>query len=308
MSSILVVEDEPDLASLIAFNLKQAKFEVEVAYNGETALDIAGVRRPHLVVLDLMLPDISGVEVCRELKRSTNTSYVPVLMLTAKKEEADRVAGFEAGADDYIVKPFSVLELVLRVKAVLRRAGTWEADPKSLAVGLIEVDVVEHRCTVAGQSIPLTLLEFRLLHYLMTRLGRVQPREQLLQDVWKVQSTLETRTIDTHINRLRQKLGAARDYLETVRGIGYRLINPDRLPADQSRRQPVAMGTAQRDGRQREPSSTIVLGGRAPEGSAGGRGRRAALCLALDSSWGGGLAPCPPAIEHSTNSTSQGLQ
>ncbi len=215
MSSILVVEDEPDLASLIAFNLKQAKFEVEVAYNGETALDIAGVRRPHLVVLDLMLPDISGVEVCRELKRSTNTSYVPVLMLTAKKEEADRVAGFEAGADDYIVKPFSVLELVLRVKAVLRRAGTWEADPKSLAVGLIEVDVVEHRCTVAGQ-----------LHYLMTRLGRVQPREQLLQDVWKVQSTLETRTIDTHINRLRQKLGAARDYLETVRGIGYRLINP----------------------------------------------------------------------------------
>jgi len=215
MSSILVVEDEPDLASLIAFNLKQAKFEVEVAYNGETALDIAGVRRPHLVVLDLMLPDISGVEVCRELKRSTNTSYVPVLMLTAKKEEADRVAGFEAGADDYIVKPFSVLELVLRVKAVLRRAGTWEADPKSLAVGLID-----------GQSIPLTLLEFRLLHYLMTRLGRVQPREQLLQDVWKVQSTLETRTIDTHINRLRQKLGAARDYLETVRGIGYRLINP----------------------------------------------------------------------------------
>ena len=226
MSNILVVEDEPDLASLIAFNLKQAKFEVEVAYNGETALDIAGVRRPHLVVLDLMLPDISGVEVCRELKRSTNTSYVPVLMLTAKKEEADRVAGFEAGADDYIVKPFSVLELVLRVKAVLRRAGTWEADPKSLTVGLIEVDVVEHRCTVAGQSIPLTLLEFRLLHYLMTRLGRVQPREQLLQDVWKVQSTLETRTIDTHINRLRQKLGAARDYLETVRGIGYRLINP----------------------------------------------------------------------------------
>jgi len=226
MSSILVVEDEPDLASLIAFNLKQAKFEVEVAYNGETALDIAGVRRPHLVVLDLMLPDISGVEVCRELKRSTNTSYVPVLMLTAKKEEADRVAGFEAGADDYIVKPFSVLELVLRVKAVLRRAGTWEADPKSLAVGLIEVDVVEHRCTVAGQSIPLTPLEFRLLHYLMTRLGRVQPREQLLQDVWKVQSTLETRTIDTHINRLRQKLGAARDYLETVPGIGYRLINP----------------------------------------------------------------------------------
>ncbi len=148
MSSILVVEDEPDLASLIAFNLKQAKFEVEVAYNGETALDIAGVRRPHLVVLDLMLPDISGVEVCRELKRSTNTSYVPVLMLTAKKEEADRVAGFEAGADDYIVKPFSVLELVLRVKAVLRRAGTWEADPKSLAVGLIEVDVVEHRCII----------------------------------------------------------------------------------------------------------------------------------------------------------------
>src|SRR5260370_31915348 len=145
MSSILVVEDEPDLASLIAFNLKQAKFEVEVAYNGETALDIAGVRRPHLVVLDLMLPDISGVEVCRELKRSTNTSYVPVLMLTAKKEEADRVAGFEAGADDYIVQPFSVLELVLRVKAGLRRAGAWEAHPKSFAGGVIESAWVEPR-------------------------------------------------------------------------------------------------------------------------------------------------------------------
>lgn len=226
MSSILVVEDEPDLACLIAFNLKQAKFDVEVAHNGETALSIAGARHPQLVVLDLMLPDISGVEVCRELKRNTDTSYVPVLMLTAKKEEADRVAGFEAGADDYIVKPFSVLELVLRVKAVLRRAGTWEADPRSLSVGLIDVDVVEHRCRVAGEPVPLTLLEFRLLHYLMNRLGRVQPREQLLQDVWKVQSTLETRTIDTHINRLRQKLGPARDYLETVRGIGYRLINP----------------------------------------------------------------------------------
>jgi len=226
MSNILVVEDEPDLASLIAFNLKQAKFDVDVAYDGETALDIATNRRPQLVVLDLMLPDISGVEVCRQLKRNSSTSYVPVLMLTAKKEEADRVAGFEAGADDYIVKPFSVLELVLRVKAVLRRAGTGEAEAKSLGVGLIELDVVEHRCNVAGEPVPLTLLEFRLLQHLMARLGRVQPREQLLQDVWKVQGSLETRTIDTHINRLRQKLGAARDYLETVRGVGYRLINP----------------------------------------------------------------------------------
>jgi len=226
MSNILVVEDEPDLASLIAFNLKRANFDVEIASNGERALDVASHRPPHLVVLDLMLPDISGVEVCKQLKQSTSTSYVPVLMLTAKKEEADRVAGFEAGADDYIVKPFSVLELVLRVKAVLRRAGTSDGDPRSLSVGILELDVVEHRCTVKGTAVPLTLLEFRLLHFLMSRLGRVQGRDQLLQEVWKVQATLETRTIDTHINRLRQKLGEARDYLQTVRGVGYRMVNP----------------------------------------------------------------------------------
>jgi len=221
MAHILVVEDEPDLAALVAFNLRQANFEVEIAPTGEKALDLAARTTPHLIILDLMLPDISGVEVCRAVKR--RTPAVPVVMLTAKKEESDRLAGFQSGAEDYIVKPFSVLELVLRVKAILRRAGVSGSEAANINFGTLALDLAEHRCTVDGNEVPLTVLEFRLLHHLLVRLGQVQSRRQLLEEVWNLQGSLETRTIDTHVNRLRQKLGHAGDYLETVRGVGYRI-------------------------------------------------------------------------------------
>jgi len=224
MANILVVEDEPDLAALVAFNLKQANFEVTIAHTGDKALELAAQRLPHLVLLDLMLPDISGVEVCRLLKK--RSPKLPVVFLTAKKEESDRLIGFESGAEDYIVKPFSVLELLLRVKAILRRVGVGDGDTQNISMGALDIDVAEHRCSVYGTVVPLTLLEFRLLQHLMTHAGQVQSRKQLLEEVWKVQGSLETRTIDTHVNRLRQKLGKVGDYLETVRGVGYRIRKP----------------------------------------------------------------------------------
>jgi two-component system phosphate regulon response regulator PhoB len=225
VSTVLIVEDERDLLALLDFNLRQAGFETLLAASAEEAL--AHVRRavPDLVVLDLMLPDLPGTEVCRRLKGSDRTRHVPVVMLTAKGEEMDRVVGFELGADDYVVKPFSVRELALRLKAVLRRAPHPEgAAPER--VGPIRVDVESHRAFVGEAEIPLTPLEFRLLQTLMSRAGRVQSREQLLSDVWEMSPELETRTVDTHVKRLREKLGPARDLLETVRGVGYRLVDP----------------------------------------------------------------------------------
>jgi two-component system phosphate regulon response regulator PhoB len=174
-----------------------------------------------------MLPDVSGTEICRQIKSDPRTRHVPVVMLTAKGEEVDRVVGFELGADDYVTKPFSVRELVLRLKAIVRRAGpvrAAERPPES--VGPIRVDVDAHRAFVDGAEVQLTPLEFRLLSTFMSRLGRVQSREQLLEDVWEMSSELETRTVDTHVKRLREKLGSGRELLETVRGIGYRLVDP----------------------------------------------------------------------------------
>ncbi len=227
MTSVLVVDDERDLLSLLEFNLRAAGLEPVLATTGEQALAQLRRRVPDIVVLDLMLPDVSGTEVCRQIKSDPRTKHVPVVMLTAKGEELDRVVGFEVGADDYVTKPFSVRELVLRLKAVLRRAGpgkTAERPPE--AVGPIRVDVDAHRAFVDGAEIPLTPLEFKLLGTLMARLGRVQTREQLLEDVWDMSSEVETRTVDTHVKRLREKLGSGRDLLETVRGIGYRLVDP----------------------------------------------------------------------------------
>jgi len=180
---------------------------------------------PDLVVLDLMLPDLPGTEVCRRLKASERTRLVPVVMLTAKGEEVDRVVGFELGADDYVVKPFSIRELVLRLQAVLRRAaGPRETPPER--IGPLRLDGEAHRAFVGEEEVPLTALEFRLLATFMARAGRVQSREQLLSDVWEMSPELETRTVDTHVKRLREKLGPARDLLETVRGVGYRLVDP----------------------------------------------------------------------------------
>ena len=225
MASVLIVDDEKDLASLLEFNLRQAGYETACALSGTEALTQARRRIPDLVLLDLMLPDLSGTEVCRQLKGDPRTSHVPVVMLTARGEELDRVVGFELGADDYVVKPFSMRELVLRVRAVLRRSGGPKDRPPE-TVGSIRVDTEAHRCWVAGEEVTLTPLEFKLLTTFMSRLGRVQSRERLLSDVWEMSSELETRTVDTHVKRLREKLGPARDLLETVRGVGYRLVDP----------------------------------------------------------------------------------
>ena len=173
-----------------------------------------------------MLPDMSGTEVCRQLKSDPRTRAVPVIVLTARGEELDRVVGFELGADDYVVKPFSVRELILRVRAVLRRAGQQRSDKPVTELGPVRIDADAHRAWVRGEPLDLTPLEFKLLSTLVTRAGRVQSRERLLADVWEMSSELETRTVDTHVKRLREKLGPARDMLETVRGVGYRLLDP----------------------------------------------------------------------------------
>jgi two-component system phosphate regulon response regulator PhoB len=228
VTSVLLVDDERDLLSLLDFNLRAAGFETILATTGEQALTQLRRRVPDLVLLDLMLPDVVGTEVCRSVKADPRTRHVPVVMLTAKGEEVDRVVGFELGADDYVTKPFSVRELVLRLKAVLRRSAPGRpAERPPEAVGPIHVDVDAHRAYVDGAEIQLTPLEFRLLTTLMARLGRVQSREQLLEDVWQMSSEVETRTVDTHVKRLREKLGSGRDLLQTVRGVGYRLVDPD---------------------------------------------------------------------------------
>ena len=225
-SYVLIVDDERDLVRLLDFNLQEGGFETGTAYTGEEALQKVGQRVPDLIVLDLMLPDISGTEVCRQLKASTRTRNVPVLMLTARTSEIDRVVGFEVGADDFVSKPFSVRELVLRVRAILRRGATAPGDDLHETVGPIRVDSTAHRAFVSDEEVSLTALEFKLLLTFMSRLGRVQTRESLLQDVWGMSSDLQTRTVDTHVKRLREKLGAGRDLIETVRGIGYRMIDP----------------------------------------------------------------------------------
>jgi two-component system phosphate regulon response regulator PhoB len=226
MSHVLIVDDERDLAELLDFNLKAAGFSTHVAMTGEAALTAAREQRPELVLLDLMLPDMPGTEVCRQLRAGADTRDVLIVMLTAKGEEADRIQGFEVGADDYVTKPFSVRELALRLKAILRRGGPPKGGAAPLTLGPLMLDVSAHRFYVEGKEVSLTALEFRLLEYLMTRVGHVQTREQLLEEVWGLSSSLETRTIDTHVMRLREKLGPARTSLETVRGVGYRLVEP----------------------------------------------------------------------------------
>lgn len=224
MAHVLIVDDEADLASLVEFNLQQAGMETSVALTGVQALASAKAKVPDIVLLDLMLPDLSGKEVCRRLRTDTATRSVPIVMLTARGEEADRIEGFEVGADDYITKPFSPRELVLRLKAILRRGSTRESS-EQLKLSVLRLDLGAHRAFVGEVEIDLTALEFKLLHHLMVRAGRVQSREQLLAEVWGVTSPLETRTVDTHVMRLRDKLREGRDLVETVRGVGYRLTD-----------------------------------------------------------------------------------
>ncbi|MGB8328748.1 MAG: response regulator transcription factor [Polyangiales bacterium] len=225
-SRILVVEDEPDLADLVALNLRRAGHEVVVAHDGATALAEIQRSQPDLLVLDVMLPDISGLEVCRRLRRNAQTIRLPVIMLTARNDEVDRVVGFEVGADDYVPKPFSPRELVLRVDAILRRttAPAEVGGPQVIVLGDLVIDVPAHRVEVQGQEILLTALEFRLLLDLASRAGRVQSRDSLLERVWGYSPNVETRTVDTHVKRLREKLGPGADQIETVRGVGYRAL------------------------------------------------------------------------------------
>jgi len=223
MATLLVIEDDPDLAELVRFHLSQAGFTVEVAHSGRAGLDAIRRTRPSLVVLDLMLPDLSGTDVCREVRSDPKLRDLPVLMLTARADEVDRVVGFELGADDYVTKPFSPRELILRVRAILRRS---EAEPQRTPVlrrGALALDAERHRCSVEGVAVDLTAKEFRLLEVLMSRPGHVMTRQRLLDDVWGSDITVTERTIDTHLKRLREKLGAAGDLIETVRGVGYRL-------------------------------------------------------------------------------------
>ncbi len=220
---ILVVDDEEDLVTTVTYALEQEGWETRTAFDGRTALEQAAREpAPDLILLDLMLPDISGTEVCRELRSQSHTQGIPVVMLTARNEEIDRVVGFEVGVDDYVGKPFSLRELVLRIKAILRRSERADVPGGDMRFGRLRVNTAGHQVWVDGSEIPLTALEFRLLATLLARRGRVQSRETLLHDVWGHDPGLPTRTVDTHIQRLRKKIGVASSYIETLRGAGYR--------------------------------------------------------------------------------------
>jgi two-component system, OmpR family, phosphate regulon response regulator PhoB len=223
---ILIVEDEQDLLLALEYNLEREGYSVVSASTGTEALRKAESEpKPELVLLDLMLPDMTGTEVCRTLKSNANTKDIPVIMVTAKGEEIDRVVGFEVGADDYVVKPFSMRELVLRVRAILKRAQPAEEVSELFHFGSLKVDKAAHRLWVNDKELQLTALEFRLLSTIYSRRGRVQTRDRLLVDVWGYQADVTTRTVDTHIKRLREKLGDAGHYIMTVRGVGYRFMN-----------------------------------------------------------------------------------
>ncbi|MCH2184531.1 response regulator transcription factor [Myxococcota bacterium] len=220
---ILVVDDEPDLLELIRVTLTHAGFEVETATQGSEALTALGRCCPDLMVLDLMLPDVSGIEICRKVRSAQEWADLPIIMVTARSQEFERVIGFEMGADDYVVKPFSPRELVLRVRAVLRRMEAPAEAPHEIRRGALWLDLEGHRCTVGELPVELTAKEFRLLSALITRPGRVLSRDRLLDEVWGRELNVTARTIDSHMRRLREKLGESGKLIETVRGVGYRL-------------------------------------------------------------------------------------
>jgi two-component system, OmpR family, phosphate regulon response regulator PhoB len=223
MKTILIIEDENDLAELVAFNLEKEGYRSLIAPDGPSGLEAARHNSPDLILLDLMLPGMSGMEICKVLKSNEKTARIPIVMLTAKGEEIDRVVGFEVGADDYVIKPFSPRELLLRVKAVLRRAGSGESLSKIIKVDTISIDTDRHIVTVDDNEVVLTTTEFKLLFNLAERLGRVQSRDRLLKDVWGFNHMGDTRTVDTHITRLRSKLGEAGEMIKTIRGFGYKM-------------------------------------------------------------------------------------
>lgn len=220
---ILVVDDEPDIVALVVYHLAKAKYKVSSATSGSDALALAKREHPALIVLDLMLPGMSGFDVLEQLRADPDTASIAVLMLTARKDEPDRIRGLELGADDYLTKPFSPQELVLRVGAILRRVSANAAGGDQIRIGPIVIDRSAHRVTVEGHEIDLTPTEFKLLLTLAERRGRVQARSLLLETVWEAAPDIQTRTVDMHVQRLRTKLHPAGDLIETVRGFGYRL-------------------------------------------------------------------------------------
>ncbi len=222
---VLVADDEPDVLTLVCNALKAAGFTPLRAADGAGALELARTELPALIVLDLMLPGMSGLDVCKALKMEPSTKAIPIVMLTAKADEVDRILGFELGADDYITKPFSPRELVLRVQSVLRRSNAKPETAEVLKQGEIVIDRIRHEVKVRNRAVELTATEFKLLATLMERRGRVQSRDVLLNDVWGYESVIDTRTVDTHVRRLREKLGKVADCIETIRGFGYRMID-----------------------------------------------------------------------------------
>jgi two-component system phosphate regulon response regulator PhoB len=222
-TKILIIDDEQDVIDLLTLHLGKAGFALITATDGATGLRMAREETPALIILDLMLPKMPGLEICKVLKTEGATRQIPVLMLTAKAEEIDRIVGLEFGADDYVTKPFSPREIVLRVNAILRRGKGDVAEGKKLSIGTITLDPGRHQVDVAGRPVRLTSVEFKLLNMLMRRQGRVQERDRLLNEVWGYESIIDTRTVDTHVRRLRKKLGKAADAIETVRGFGYRI-------------------------------------------------------------------------------------
>jgi len=228
MQTVLIIEDEQDLAELLAFHLEKEGYRTEVACDGIKGVEAARSILPDLILLDLMLPGILGTEVCKLLKKNESTQRIPVIMLTAKGEEIDKVVGFEVGAEDYVVKPFSTRELLLRVKAVLRRSAGEPSEGAVITVGPLSIDTERHQVTINGVEVGFTTTEFKLLHTLVKRLGRVQSRDVLLRDVWGYNFVEDTRTVDTHVTRLRTKMGEAGDLIKTVRGFGYKMESEHR--------------------------------------------------------------------------------
>jgi two-component system alkaline phosphatase synthesis response regulator PhoP len=225
MTEILIVEDDRDIVETLEYNLKKEGFRVAKSYDGAAGLKAAEEKRPALIILDLMLPIFDGLEVCRRLKKNPKTANIPIIMLTAKGTETDKVVGLEVGADDYLTKPFSNKELLARIKAILRRYEQPTAAASAiLKFKELEIDSEQHFVKVNGQEIELTAKEFQLLHYLAENKGRVFSRERLLDAVWGIEVAIETRTVDVHMRRLREKLGKAGDHLLTLRGVGYKFV------------------------------------------------------------------------------------
>ncbi|HEX2099702.1 MAG TPA: response regulator transcription factor [Candidatus Synoicihabitans sp.] len=221
---VLIVDDEADVTDLVAYHLKAKGYLVETVNDPHRSIGVARSFLPNLVILDVMMPELSGIQICRMLRADPRLKQVSILFLTARAEEDDRIQGLETGADDYLAKPFSTRELVLRVQALLRRLGPGGGDePRQLSAGAIILDIDRHEVRLQGQPIELTATEFKLLRLLMERRGRVQTREHLLINVWNYETEIETRTVDTHVRRLREKLGTEADWIETIRGVGYRM-------------------------------------------------------------------------------------